>query len=86
MTDSEELCRRILDETGVAFLPGSVFGRPRDELSVRIACVDFDGAAALEALSEVKGRGAPDERWLAGHCAPAYEGVERLCRWLEGAA
>lgn len=82
ITDSETLCRRALDETGVAFLPGTVFGRPREELSARIACVDFDGAAALAAL-EGQPQGVPEEAWLARYCAPAFDGVERLCRWLE---
>ncbi|MDT8394715.1 MAG: aminotransferase class I/II-fold pyridoxal phosphate-dependent enzyme, partial [Bacteroidales bacterium] len=44
----KELCERILDETGVAMLPGADFGRPPEEFSARIAYVDFDGAEAME--------------------------------------
>ena len=35
-------------DTGVATLPGAVFGRPRAELTLRLSYVNFDGAAALE--------------------------------------
>lgn len=82
VTDSEALCRRALDETGVAFLPGTVFGRPREELSVRIACVDFDGGGALRGLAAWPGDGVPGDGWLAEHCGPAFQGIERLCEWL----
>jgi aspartate aminotransferase len=86
ITDSETLCHRVLEETGVAFLPGAVFGRPREELSVRLACVDFDGAAALEAVSRLPEGKLPDEDWLLEHCAPAAVGIERLCEWLPAPA
>ena len=41
--NSASLCKRILNETGVALLPGSAFGRKPQELSARIAYVDFNG-------------------------------------------
>jgi len=47
ITTSKELCARLLNDTGVAVLPGSDFGRPEEELTVRIAFVDFDGNKAL---------------------------------------
>ncbi|TMW68667.1 hypothetical protein Poli38472_006135 [Pythium oligandrum] len=42
-----ELCQRLLHDTGVAILPGSVFGRDPRELYARIAFVDFKGDIAL---------------------------------------
>ena len=42
--------QKLLEDTGVALLPGSVFGRPEDELTARFAYVDFDGAKALAAV------------------------------------
>lgn len=48
---SSELATRLLAETGVALLPGAAFGRPEQELGLRLAYVDFDGAAALEAAA-----------------------------------
>ncbi len=79
---SGELCRRALAEAGVAFLPGEEFGRPGGELTVRLAYVDFDGAAAM-----VASRGVPLDQPLpdsivAQHCAHTREGIGRLCGWL----
>ena len=79
----ERLCRKALDETGVAMLPGTVFGRPPDELSARIALVDFDGERALQAVAEL----GPDEPvgddFLREHCGKVVTAVERLCDWLQ---
>lgn len=44
-----ELCDKMLTDTGVAMLPGTAFGRENNELTARIAYVDFDGALALTA-------------------------------------
>jgi len=41
------LCERILQDTGVATLPGASFGRPDFKFTLRLAYVDFDGANAL---------------------------------------
>ena len=44
---SEELSKRLLEDTGVALLPGSDFYMPDDFLGVRVASVDYDGAQVL---------------------------------------
>jgi len=51
--DSATLCDRLLEETGVAILPGSAFERPSDELTARMAYVDFDGVRALTASETI---------------------------------
>lgn len=48
ITTSAELTARLLEETGVALLPGSAFGCDPLQLTVRLAYVDFDGGALLE--------------------------------------
>ena len=45
---SVELCNTLLEETGVAMLPGYEFGREPAELTARMAFVDFDGERALK--------------------------------------
>ncbi len=50
-----QLCEALLEQSGVAVLPGSAFGRPEDELSFRMAYVDFDGARALVAAGHEGG-------------------------------
>lgn len=77
--DGASLCERLLEETGVATLPGEAFGRPPRELSLRLAYVDFDGAAALEALAH--GRAA-DRDFLAHYCAPVVTAIDRLCAFV----
>ncbi len=47
INNSIELCNKMMDEIGVATLPGYAFGRKREELTARMAYVDFDGARAL---------------------------------------
>ncbi len=45
---STQLCRKLLEETGVALLPGADFGQTDEELSARLSYVDFDGKSALD--------------------------------------
>jgi len=45
---SRKMADALLDEVGVAVLPGSDFYLPATNLGVRVASVDFDGARALE--------------------------------------
>ncbi|WP_428261867.1 pyridoxal phosphate-dependent aminotransferase [Haliangium sp.] len=79
---SQELCRRLLEDTGVAVLAGQEFGRPAAELSFRLAYVDFDGEAALAALTPDT---SPDEAFLRAHCNRVCEAAERLGGWLADA-
>jgi aspartate aminotransferase len=75
---SADLCQRLLDETGVAVLPGSEFGRPKRELTIRLAYVDFDGGAALDFARD--GREL-DEAFLRSRCANVVDAIERMCEW-----
>jgi len=77
--DSRSLAERLLEETGVATLPGGVFGRPRDELTLRLSYVNFDGAAALAAA---EGGAAVDEAFLRRYCPDTLESMERIAEWV----
>ncbi|MFT4655045.1 MAG: aspartate aminotransferase [Kangiellaceae bacterium] len=46
-----EICTKVLEETGVALLPGTSFGLPEKALCARLAYVDFDGKQALEDIT-----------------------------------
>lgn len=81
---SADFARRLLNEAGVAVLPGSDFGRSREELTLRLAYVDFDGAKALASLEAKPLDYAIDEHFLQVHCHSVLSGVERLCAWLRG--
>ena len=69
VSNSRELCQQILNETGVALLPGSDFRRPEHELTAGIAYVDFDGKAVLDAAERLA-IDFIDEGFLMQHCAP----------------
>jgi len=77
-----ELCNRILDDTGVAMLPGNDFGRPPTELCARIATVDFDGETALNALRKLPAGKIPGDEFLDKFCQPTVRGIDRLYDWL----
>jgi len=80
---SEELCTKLLKDTGVALLPSSDFGLPENYLAARLSYVDFDGEAAL-ALAEglTKEEQVPSEE-LARRLAPkVLAGVEQMAGWL----
>ena len=84
ISNSTEMCEKILEQTGVALLPGTSFGRPDHELTTRLALVDFDGAKALSTsgrypLSEP----LPDD-FLGNCCFKVVEGIDRLCDWVNG--
>lgn len=78
---SRQLCARLLDETGVAILPGSDFGRPDRELTARLAYVDFDGTRALEAVAVIPREQPLDETFLKRHAPRVVEAIETICEW-----
>jgi aspartate aminotransferase len=79
ITTGKEFCSRLLTETGVAILPGSDFGRPKEELSVRIAFVDFNGA---EALNNYPDDGIISRTFIGSHCSRTIEAVRRIVDWV----
>ncbi len=81
--NSTQLCRRLLDETGVAILPGSCFGRPEQELTARLAFVDFDGARALAAAEQIPAEQELGEEFLRQYCEKVLTAIDRLCNWLQ---
>ncbi len=84
LTSSRSMCTRLLDDTGVAILPGSDFGMPDDELTARLAFVDFDGAGTLAAASTVPADKELDAGFLEMHCSKVLRGIDRLAEWLHG--
>lgn len=82
ITTGAMLCDRLLEEVGIAALPGSAFGRPEEELTVRFAYVDFDGARALEAVSVIPREQPLEETFLRGYTPRVLFALERLTSWL----
>jgi len=82
ITTSRELCQQALQETGVAFLPGSEFGRPSEELTVRLALVDFDGQAALDGAARYPADDELPDTFVEECCGRVMEATNRLADWV----
>lgn len=79
--DSAAMVNRILEDTGVALLPGSVFGRPPEEYTFRLSYVDFDGAAAL-AASASHPDGALGQPFVLEHAPRFAAAIRALVTWF----
>ena len=79
---SFELCESLLQDTGVAILPGMDFGRQPEELTCRLAYVDFDGELVLKEAMKNK-NGLLTETFLQKHCNKMMEAVSRMEQWLD---
>lgn len=82
--DGPTLCNRLLDETGVAVLPGAAFAQPTEELTARLACVDFDGAAAMAASEGISLHDQLPHSFLDRWCGHVLEGLDRVTKWVTG--
>ncbi len=81
--NSTSLCERILEDTGVAVLPGSVFERPERELTARLAYVNFDGSRALSASETIPiDQSLPDD-FIEKRCEDTVVATKMLAQWLE---
>ena len=79
ITTSEKLSRRLLEETGVALLPGSDFYMLNDFLVVRVASVDYDGAQLLKDFP-MKNKLTPE---MFPNLFPKLaDAAERIEKWL----
>jgi aspartate aminotransferase len=79
----KQLTSSILQDTGVALLPGVEFSRAESELTARLAYVDFDGAKALVAGQSVPLTQPLNEDFLAANCFKTFEAVNKLMQWLK---
>ncbi len=77
------LCDRLLEEAGVAVLPGSAFACPRTDLTARLAYVNFDGACALAASERIPfDQELPDD--FLDNCSRwTIDGVQAIADWIE---
>ncbi|MFQ5789033.1 MAG: pyridoxal phosphate-dependent aminotransferase [Acidobacteriota bacterium] len=83
ITTSDVLCERLLEETGVATIPGSSCGREKSELTMRMAFVDFDGAKALSASEAVGMAEELNETFLRSYCGNVTSAIDRICEWAQ---
>ena len=77
-SSSSEMCRDILDKTGVALLPGSDFGLDRKKMLARLSYTDFNGA---NFLSNTLGSKKLDNDDLKKYAPNIVDGVLSLKQW-----
>jgi len=77
------MCSRLLEDTGVAVIPGIEFGRKPEELAARIAYVDFNGKAALDAVASIPESQPLSEEFLKTYCGKVIKAIDRMCDWVK---
>ena len=77
-SSSSEMCKDILNKTGVALLPGSDFGLDNNKMVVRLSYTDFDGSNFLK---NTLGSKNLDKADLEKYAPNIVEGVIRLKKW-----
>lgn len=77
-----ELCRTLINDTGVAILPGSDFGRPPEELTARLAYVDFNGSTALQNSYKITNRKTLNSDFVLQNCPRLITAVDKIAEWL----
>ena len=77
-SSSSEMCKDILNKTGVALLPGSDFGLDNNKMVVRLSYTDFDGSNFLKNTLGSKNLDKVD---LEKYAPNIVEGVIRLKKW-----
>jgi aspartate aminotransferase len=77
---SSEMCENILNDTGVALLPGSDFGFDQSQMLTRLSFTDFDGQ---EFMNKIEDKQKIDKDHIANFAPKIIEGVDKLKKWSE---
>ena len=78
--NSSKLCEAILDETGVAMLPGSDFGFTSKRMLTRLSYTDFNGTEFFKNASNYK---SIDDEMIKKYAPNVVEGVSKLSNWAQ---
>ncbi len=77
---SSKLCDAILNETGVAMLPGSDFGFKPKKMLTRLSYTDFNG---VEFFKNVSNNNSISEEMVRTYAPNVVEGVSKLSNWAK---
>jgi|TARA_B110000444_G_C18769209_1_gene561606 aspartate aminotransferase len=78
--NSSKLCEAILNETGVAMLPGSDFGFKPKKMLTRLSYTDFNGT---EFFRNVTKYNSINDDMIKKYAPNVVEGVSRLSNWAK---
>ena len=77
---SSEMCDSILNDTGVALLPGTDFGFDQTLMLARLSFTDFDGQ---KFMNKIEVNQKIDNNHIANLAPKIIEGVDKLKKWSE---
>jgi len=77
---SSEMCDSILNDTGVALLPGSDFGFDQKQMLARLSFTDFDGQKFMDGIKDNE---KIDYDKINEFAPKVVEGVDKLKKWSE---
>ncbi len=77
---SEEMCKDLLNNTGVVLLPGSDFGIPKDKMIARLSFTDFNGENFMKNTSSKENINLDT---ISKFAPKVVEGTKRLKDWVE---
>ena len=77
---SSKLCEAILNETGVAMLPGSDFGFKPNKMLTRLSYTDFDGTEFFRNVTNCK---MIDDEMIKKYAPNVVEGINKLSNWAK---
>ena len=77
---SSEMCDSILNDTGVALLPGSDFGFDETKMLARLSFTDFDGQ---DFMNKIEDNQKIENDHIANLAPKIIEGVDKLKKWSE---
>ena len=77
---SSEMCDSILNDTGVALLPGSDFGFDQKQMIARLSFTDFNGQKFMDGIKDNE---EIDYDKISKLAPKVVEGVNKLKKWSE---
>ena len=77
---SSEMCDDLLNNTGVALLPGSDFGFKSSRMLARLSFTDFDGQSFM---NEIEDNQIVKDKEIQKLAPKIIEGVDKLKKWSE---
>ena len=78
--NSSKLCEAILDETGVAMLPGSDFGFKPKKMLTRLSYTDFDGDKFFKNVTNYN---SINDTIIEKYAPNVVEGTNKLSKWVK---
>ena len=77
---SSEMCNSILNETGVALLPGTDFGFDQTQMLARLSFTDFKGE---EFMNKIIDNQKIDNDHITNFAPKIIEGIDKLKKWSD---